>query len=154
MDCVPHPIHEHANAMTKSARELLARLRIETGNRCGYCLAPQHLILGTLEIEHLIPSSLGGTDQEDNLWLACRMCNNFKGAQISAIDPATQQIASFYNPRLQSWSEHLRWSPDGKRVIGLTAIGRATVIALQMNHFVALTVRENWIAAGWHPPAT
>jgi len=28
------------------------------------------------------------------------------------------------------------------------------VIALQMNHFVALTVRENWIAAGWHPPAT
>ncbi len=48
-------------------------------------------------------------------------------------------------------------SPGMKRgdlIIGLTPIGRATIFALQMNNLVAVTVRRNWIAAGWHPPQT
>jgi len=31
-----------------------------------------------LEIDHMIPKARGGTDEEANLWLACRMCNSFK----------------------------------------------------------------------------
>jgi len=27
-------------------------------------------------------------------------------------------------------------------------------LALQLNHFIALSVRENWIAVGWHPPTS
>jgi L-lactate dehydrogenase (cytochrome) len=30
--------------------------------------------------------------------------------------------------------------------------GRATVIALQLNHVMAVMVRREWVAAGWHPP--
>lgn len=139
--------------MSDSARQaMLARLRNVADNRCGYCLSPQYLVLGPLEIEHLIPSSLGGSDDELNLWLACRMRNNFKAAQISALDPQTNQIVKLYDPRRQDWGEHFDWSPDGKRIHGLTASGRATVLALQLNHFIALTVRENWVAVGWHPP--
>ena len=60
------------------ADETRARVRAQAGNRCGYCLSPQHLILGLLEIDHIIPKARGGSDDEDNLWLACRLCNNAK----------------------------------------------------------------------------
>jgi 5-methylcytosine-specific restriction endonuclease McrA len=46
-----------------------SRVRERAGHRCGYCLAPQHLVLGWLEIEHIIPQGAGGTDEEENLWL-------------------------------------------------------------------------------------
>jgi 5-methylcytosine-specific restriction endonuclease McrA len=47
-----------------------ARVRAAAGDRCGYCRSPQHLVLGSLEIEHTIPTAHGGTDDEENLWLA------------------------------------------------------------------------------------
>ncbi|BAZ12013.1 HNH endonuclease [Calothrix sp. NIES-4071] len=34
----------------------------------------------------------------------------------------------------------------------ITACGRATVIALQLNNVYAVTVRQAWVSAGWHPP--
>ncbi|MCY7332966.1 MAG: HNH endonuclease [Pseudanabaena sp. CAN_BIN31] len=34
--------------------------------------------MGILEIDHIIAKATGGTDDEKNLWLACRLCNNFK----------------------------------------------------------------------------
>ncbi|WP_260441293.1 HNH endonuclease [Microcystis sp. M31BS1] len=34
-----------------------------------------------LEIEHIIPKAKGGSDDEYNLWLACRLCNGYKGRQ-------------------------------------------------------------------------
>jgi hypothetical protein len=40
----------------------------------------------------------------------------------------------------------------GTHIIGKTPNGRATVIALQLNNQVAITVRRNWVVAGWHPP--
>jgi hypothetical protein len=36
--------------------------------------------------------------------------------------------------------------------MGRTATGRATVVALHLNNLVAVTVRQNWVRAGWHPP--
>jgi 5-methylcytosine-specific restriction endonuclease McrA len=39
----------------------------QSGNRCGYCLAPQELLYGPLEFEHLLPRSLGGMTVEENL---------------------------------------------------------------------------------------
>jgi hypothetical protein len=40
--------------------ELARRVRETARNRCGYCLTPQHLVLGRLQIEHLVPLSRGG----------------------------------------------------------------------------------------------
>jgi hypothetical protein len=34
---------------------LRGRVRAAAGDRCGYCLSPQRLVLGQLEIEHLLP---------------------------------------------------------------------------------------------------
>jgi hypothetical protein len=132
--------------------EVRDRVRQQAGHRRGYCLSPQHLVLGTLEIEHLTPRARGGSDEEENLWLACRLCNNFKADQVSARDPETGRDVVLFNPRQQRWAEHFVWTGDGTRIQGKTACGRATVIALQLNNIVAVTVRRYWVQAGWHPP--
>jgi hypothetical protein len=116
-------------------------------------LARQEYVPWTLEIEHIVPKSKGGTDDEENLCLACRSCNLFKGNQTHGRDPLTGRLVRLFNPRRQRWQRHFRWSEDGVFVIGRTACGRATVVVLNLNNLVAITVRRNWIAAGWHPPA-
>ena len=128
------------------------RVREAAGNRCGYCQSSQRYVLGLLEIEHIIPKARGGSDDETNLWLACRMCNSFKGAQERGRDPLSGRRVRLFHPRRQRWRRHFSWSEDGTRIIGRTACGRATVIALQLNHVIAVMVRREWVAAGWHPP--
>jgi HNH endonuclease len=71
--------------------ELDRRVRESAQNRCGYCLSPQHLVMARLEIEHMIPSSKQGSNDESNLWLACPICNGHKSDKIAAIDPETQE---------------------------------------------------------------
>lgn len=132
--------------------ELRARIREQAGDRCGYCLSPQKYVMGKLEIEHIIPTAQGGTDDEDNLWLSCRMYNNYKGSQTQALDPISAEHVPLFNPRHQKWTAHFSWSDDGIRIVGQTASGRATVLALQLNNEIALMVRSHWVAAGWHPP--
>jgi HNH endonuclease len=133
--------------------ELARRVREAARDRCGYCLSPQHLILGRLQIEHLVTRARGGRTEEDNLWLSCPLCNNYKGDRITATDPETGETCPLFNPRAQTWSEHFRWNEDALRIIGLTPIGRATVAALHLSDDPdALTVRSYWVLAGWHPP--
>lgn len=136
-------------------KEIERRVRSTASNRCGYCLSPQHLVMARLEIEHIIPLSKQGSNDESNLWLACPLCNRYKSDKIAAIDPETGQEVPLFNPRMQVWSEHFQWADDGIRIIGQTAIGRATVAALHLSDDPdALEVRRYWVLAGWHPPHT
>lgn len=133
--------------------EVRARVRQEAQNRCGYCLVRQEFIYDLLQIEHIIPRSKGGTDDEWNLWLACNRCNGHKSDKISATDYETGEKISLFNPRTQNWWEHFRWSQDGLRIVGLTPTGRATVTALHLDSDpITIAVRANWIRVGWHPP--
>ena len=133
--------------------DVAGRVRDAARNRCGYCLSPQHLVLARLEIEHIVPRSRGGSNDESNLWLSCPLCNRHKANRISAADPETGQEVPLFDPRRQRWSEHFRWTPDGLRVVGLTPTGRATVEALHLaDDPDALLVRSYWVLAGWHPP--
>jgi len=50
-------------------------------------------------------------------------------------------------------SQHFTWTQNGTPVIGLTAIGRATVSALKLNGAFLVEARRWWVKAGWHPPA-
>jgi len=136
----------------KISDDVRTRVRAAAGERCGYCLTPQRYAMQVLEIEHLIPKAGGGTDDEGNLWLACRLCNNAKGTQTHGHDPTTGRRVRLFNPRKQAWHRHFFWSEDGTQVTGRTACGRATVVALNLNNEIALVVRRNWVTAGWHPP--
>jgi len=133
--------------------DLARRVREAAGNRCGYCLSPQRLVMARLQFEHLIPLSRGGLTEEANLWLSCPLCNNYKGEQTMAADPETDEQVPLFNPRTQNWFDHFRWSADGLRIIGLTPIGRATVAALHLSDDSdALRIRSYWVEVGWHPP--
>jgi hypothetical protein len=110
--------------------------------------------MARLEIEHLVPLAKGGTSEEQNLWLACPLCNGHKSDKIGAIDPESGNLEPLFNPRTQAWSDHFRWSNDGTQIIGLTSTGRATVTALRLDSDPdALEVHRYWVEAGWHPPA-
>ena len=128
------------------------RVRAQAQNRCGYCRSLEMYVLGILEIDHIIPKAIGGSDEEENLWLACSLCNNYKGTQTDAFDPVTQKHVKLFNPRTQQWSQNFAWSEDATEIIGLTACGRATVTALQLNNNIAVSVRRQWVSAGWRPP--
>jgi 5-methylcytosine-specific restriction endonuclease McrA len=55
-------------ARTYISAEIDRRVRADAKNRCGYCLSPQYLVMARLEIEHIIPLSKGGSNNESNLW--------------------------------------------------------------------------------------
>jgi hypothetical protein len=138
---------------TRIPADVDRRVRETAGNRCGYCLSPKHLVMGRLQIEHIIPLAGGGSNDESNLWLSCQICNNHKSDKMRATDPETGESVTLFNPRIQAWADHFRWSDDGIRIIGLTSVGRATVIALHLSDDAdALEVRSYWVLAGWHPP--
>lgn len=134
------------------SKAIKARVRSQADNRCGYCRAHQDYLPWTLEIEHIIPRAKGGTNAEENLWLACHACNLYKNTQTQARDPLTGRQVPLYNPRYEKWSEHFEWNSDGTLILGRTPCGRATVIALKLNNLTSVTVRRNWVRAGWHPP--
>jgi hypothetical protein len=137
----------------KIPSEVVRRVREAAGNRCGYCQSRQEYVHATMEIDHIIPVVEGGTDEEENLWLACPICNGHKYDRSSGIDPATGNTVPLFNPRTQKWADHFKWIDDGLLVIGMTPIGRATVVVLLLNEDpIAMQTRPNWIAAGWHPP--
>jgi len=139
--------------MARVSGDVDARIRAQARNRCGYCLGHQDYVLARLHIDHIIPQSHGGNSDESNLWLSCPLCNGHKSDKVTALDPETGVVAPIFNPRTQQWQHHFRWADDGVHIIGLTPIGRGTIAALHLNDDpIALTVRRNWVRAGWHPP--
>ncbi len=120
-------------------------------HRCGYCLTTA--ISGVaLVINHLTPVADGGEDDEDNLWLACVDCNQFKSDRTMAEDPHTGVTVPLFNPRRHAWRDHFEWSSIADTIIALTPTGRATLHALQLNRHILVCARRVWIAAGAHPP--
>ena len=80
----------------------------------------------------------------------CVLCNSYKGPNIAGIDPDTGRLTSLFHPRRQQWKRHFRW--DGPVLLGRTAIGRATIAVLMINHSDAIAAREALIEEGFFPP--
>ena len=117
-----------------------AIVRSRAKDRCEYCQRSQvDSPLIPLHIEHAIPRKHGGTDDEDNLALACPECNLHKGTDLTGIDPDSGAVTPLFHPRRNGWEEHFTWS--GLRIVGVSAIGRTTVRVLQLNSAARLRVR-------------
>jgi hypothetical protein len=146
------------NPRTKSAKPRKSkgsrRERIKQGskNRCSYCLFEDDIVPAIFEVEHIMPRNKGGGNEDVNLCFSCPTCNRFKGTQTTAEDPVTKQIVPLFNPNTQIWSEHFEWSDDYIQVLGITPVGRATVIAMKLNNDEFIKVRPKFVKAGWHPP--
>ena len=138
---------------TRIAASLRRRVLADSHRRCAYCHTPTAITGARPVIDHILPEAAGGESEWENLCLACHSCNEFKGAQTYARDPLSGKNTPLFHPRRQQWREHLRWSADGREVIGLTPTGRATIVALNMNHLEIVEARRRWVLVGWHPPA-
>ena len=122
------------------ATKVLVRER--AGNRCEYCqLNQDDSPLAVLHIEHIIPKKHGGTDDTDNLALACIDCNLHKGSNLTGIDPETDEVTELFHPRRHEWEELFEWK--GIFIVGLTAIGRTTIRVFNMNSNDQLSFRSS-----------
>ncbi len=99
---------------------------------CEYCRLPQSVLpLARFHVEHIRAQQHGGSDDRENLAFACDRCNAFKGTNLTAVDPGTQNVVMLFNPRTQVWREHFRQIDF--EIAGLSDTGRATARLLQMN---------------------
>lgn len=125
---------------------------------CEYCHSPERLSANRFTIDHIIPKSLSGSDDIDNLALACRRCNERRYNFVAGFDPETQEIVPIFNPRQQKWAEHFVWTDAGVVIHGVTPIGRATCIRLDLNDLrypeddSIRGTRRFWVQIGLHPP--
>jgi len=104
---------------------LRRRVSAQSGFRCGYCLTPEMISGARMVLDHIIPQAAGGLTTEENLWLACHSCNEFKGAQVQGRDRGGRRVRIF-DPRRQRWRDHFAWGRDGTRIISLSSCGEAT----------------------------
>lgn len=120
---------------------------------CEYCHASEQWQYVKFTVDHIIPISLDGTDSLENLALACFHCNRRKTNRLTAVDPESGETVPLFNPRQYSWREHFVWSIDKLQVVGLTTIGRATIVALDLNRERIIRIRAADLEIGRHPPA-
>jgi HNH endonuclease len=124
---------------------------------CEYCHSPEWSSADLFTLEHIRPQSKGGSDEFDNLALACRRCNERRYNFTTGIDSESGAETLLFQPRQQLWAEHFIWTADGIKINSLTSVGRATNNRLDLNDefhndgFIQ-RARNFWIQGGWHPP--
>lgn len=125
----------------------LLRLVWQRANgQCEYCRLSQAHSHLPFQPDHIIAKKHGGKSVAANLALACYYCNSYKGPNISGVDPRTHAIVRLFHPRRHKWYRHFRW--DRPLLIGRTALGRATIAVLVVNHPEAVATRQLLRAAG------
>ena len=138
------------------ARRRTTTLRAEAAKRaggyCEYCRSPERFSPATFSIDHILPTSRGGPDELSNLAFACQGCNNAKYNRTTGRDPVTGAEVALFNPRKDSWADHFRWSNTFRRIVGITATGRATVELIRLNRQQLQELRKLLRTAGLHPP--
>jgi hypothetical protein len=127
--------------------DALVRLLWErAGYQCEYCRMPYRFSTLPFEVDHIVARKHQGKTSSGNLALSCAYDNAFKGSNIAGIDPMTGRLTKLFHPRRHKWDRHFRW--NGPILEGRTAIGRATVAVLVMNHPLRVDQRRELIDAG------
>jgi hypothetical protein len=110
----------------------------------------QDLQGAVFHVEHIVPRSVGGSDELDNLAWACPGCNLTKATRVTALDPVSGQEVRFFHPRQDQWDEHVAW--QGYQLVGLTPTGRVLVATLNLNHERRVRIRQVEARFGLFPP--
>ncbi len=119
---------------------------------CEYCMSQDRLATQGFAAEHILPQEKGGTNEPDNLALACPGCNNHKFTKTTGTDLESGVSVPLFHPRRERWRNHFAWDADKTRILGKTPTGRATVDALQLNRERLVNQRAAFVVAGLHPP--
>lgn len=139
--------------MSLISADLRAAVVARAGDRCEYCRLSQDSQVATFPVDHVIPVVLNGPTSLENLAEACPRCNAGKWTRTEAPDPLTGTVVPLFNSRRDVWTDHVRWSETDPAVLeGLSAVGRATIVLLEMNAAQHLRVRRLLAELGLHPP--
>ena len=124
-------------------------VRLRANDRCEYCRIRECDDAYRPHLDHILPKKHGGSDNAENLALACSNCSLGKGSNLAGRDPDTGKIARLFHPRKDNWSDHFRWS--GARLSGTTAVGRVTVLVMNINNPDRIAIRRALIDEGTFP---
>jgi hypothetical protein len=128
-------------------------VRERAGNCCEYCRLPASGGTVPFHVDHIVPLKHGGSDDSDNLCLACYKCNAHKGHDLTGVDPQTQGITRLFHPRHQVWHDHFIIQVD-MQIEGITPEGRTTVRVLKMNDSDRVENRQILAEIGEYPCTT
>jgi hypothetical protein len=128
------------------------KIRKRASNLCEYCHTSEEWQYVMFTIDHIIPVSKGGTNNLDNLCLACFHCNRKKSNKLYTFDPLTDKKVKLFNPRKDIWNDHFIWSCDRFYLIGVTPIGRGTISELKLNRERIIHIRGVDVGVKRHPP--
>jgi len=121
-------------------RALQREVRRIASGRCEYCHLAESLPRLKHVVDHIIARQHGGITALENLALCCGRCNLSKGPNIAGLDPVTGTIVRLFHPRRDRWQEHFRW--EGAALLGITAVGRATVTTLAIDSPIRVAGRQ------------
>ena len=143
-DDAPGPSPTQSQA---AKREVVAT---RANGRCEYCRAVEVGQLATFEVEHVTPTTAGGSDGVENLAWACGRCNRSKSDRVVLTDPVSALAVAIFDPRVMRWLDHFAWR--GHELRGLTPVGRALVEALDLNSARRVAIRRDEQILGRFPP--
>lgn len=83
-------------SLSKRLGRLARQIKARDGHACIYCGATAETYGCPLQLDHLTPRHLGGTDTAENLVLACRVCNRAKSALPLALFLATRSTVDVW----------------------------------------------------------
>lgn len=109
--------------------EVIERLRLRYGGRCGYCGVEEGDVGATLTMDHHRPRTQGGGDEDGNLVYCCPRCNEHKGSYWHEVDPPRIRLL---HPGVDDLTAHLRELDDG-RIAAITEEGDFLVHRLRLN---------------------
>ena len=130
--------------------ELIRLVGRRAGHRCEYCQVPRTFTRMQFQIDHITARKHRGPTAAGNLALSCLPCNGHKGPNLAGIDRPSRKIVRLFHPRRHKWTHHFRW--DGAVLVGRTAIGRVTIVVLEINLPYRVVHRQMLIDEGVFPP--
>lgn len=116
---------------------------------CEYCLIHQDDTFFSCQIDHIISIKHGGDNDDKNLAYSCIFCNRNKGSDIGSILLPDRTLIRFYNPRIDTWSDHFYL--DGATIEAKTKIGAVTIKILEFNTIERTLERLELQSVGRYP---
>lgn len=114
------------------AHPKLSSVRERFEYSCGYCGVSEIDSGGELTIDHFVPVSAGGSDNEENLVYACFRCNVYK----TDFSPTEAHIAAeqrVLHPLRDPLDSHYSLDTDTGELAALTPTGTFHISLLQLN---------------------
>lgn len=114
--------------------------------RCEYCRISEALSIDLFHVDHIRAIQHRGVTQPENLALACKDCNGYKGPNIGGYYRDESTILRLFHPRKDSWHKH--FAIHGGSIVHKSRIGWVTMELLRFNDPQRVSIRRAMLELG------